>query len=457
MTRCFRTFYLYSLGCPKNLVDSEWLSGGLIQTGWKAVSHAREAELIVINTCAFIEPAVQESIEAILTLHREAPDARIVVTGCLPLRYGRQLQALFPEVKVFFLSRRMEALNPEAIEAILEREGWVVHSGTEDGGGPRIRQVSTPFYTAYVKIADGCNRRCAFCILPRIRGRYRSRPMDVVEREVAWLVSQGVREIILVAQDTVAYGQDLPGRPTLAGLLERLASVPGLAWLKLLYLYPDVRRIDASLIETMGRHENICPVVDVPIQHVSPRVLKRMRRPGPATLKRVLKRLLEIPGLHLRTTVMVGFPGETEADFRELCTFVEEGWFDNLGVFTYWNEEGTTAFRFPDKVPEEEKRHRQEVLMGIQRKVSQTKNRKRIGRILPVLVEGHHEETDLLLRGRTDFQFPEIDGCVLITRGHAEVGEIVPVKITDAGAYDLVGEICSEKEMDGRTFKLFTC
>jgi len=448
MTRHSRTFYLYSLGCPKNLVDSEWLSGGLIRAGWKGVSHAGEAEVIIVNTCAFITPAVQESIDAILALHQEAPDAKMVVTGCLPLRYGRQLRALLPEVTIFFLSRQMETLGPEAIESFLKGEGWMIHAPRRQDGELPSRQISTSFYTAYVKIADGCNRRCAFCTLPRIRGRYRSRPLEAVEREVRWLVSRGVREMILVAQDTAAYGQDLPGKVTLAGLLERLAAIPGLPWIKLLYLYPDDRRIDTSLIEVLRCYENICPVVDIPVQHASARVLKAMRRPGPATLRKILKRLLEIPGFHLRTTVMVGFPGETKRDFRELCAFVEEGWFDNLGVFTYWDEEGTAASHIPDKIPEEEKQHRKEILMEIQQKISMEKNKGRIGRIFPVLVEGVHEETDLLLRGRTEFQFPEIDGCVLITGGYAEVGEIVPVKITNAGAYDLVGEIWKERPPD---------
>ena len=441
-----RTYYLYSLGCPKNLIDSELLSGGLLQMGWKATPHPDEAEIILINTCAFIESAVRESIDAIMTLHEEAPEAKLVVTGCLPWRYGRQLQSLLPEVALFFCSRCMDMLDARSLRAVIDGTGWIEHPCGLNRGEPRIRQLSTPFYTAYVKISDGCNRRCAFCTLPRIRGRYRSRPMETIEKEVVRLVSQGVREVILVAQDAAAYGQDLGAGETLAGLLDRLAVIPGLVWLKLLYLYPDIRRVDAPLIEVYKRHVSLCPVIDLPIQHISPRVLRRMRRPSPKSLKRILHRLQGIPGIRLRTTLMVGFPGETEEDFRELCGFVEEGWFDHLGVFTYSDEEETPAASFPDKVPEAEKQRRMEILMEIQRAVSHKKNQGLVGQILPVLVEGPHEETELLLRGRTAYQFPEIDGCVLLTRGEAEIGEIVPVRITGAGDYDLVGEIVSGKD-----------
>ena len=435
-------FYLLSLGCPKNLVDSEWLSGRLMGMGWEPVTEPAEADVVFVNTCSFIESAVQESIDAILTLHRAAPKARLVVTGCFPLRYGGVLRRLLPEVTTFFTSRQMERVDEVTLRKILAGASWVSHT---PGSGEALKGIdrvpSTPFYTAYVKIADGCNRRCAFCTLPAIRGRYRSRPVGEIVREVEALVSGGVKEIILVAQDTAAYGRDMGKDVSLSHLLGKVAELPGVAWVKLLYLYPDVRRVTRSLIEVMREHPAICPVVDVPVQHAAPEVLKRMRRPGPDAIRRVLERLRSVPGIRLRTTVMVGFPGETERGFNRLCAFVEEQRFYSLGVFTYSDEEGTRAFGYPDKVSEEEKKRRAEELMARQREIALRRNREMVGSILPVLVEGPHEETDLLLRGRTAFQFPEIDGCVLINQGRGEVGEIVPVRITDAGPYDLVGEI----------------
>ena len=435
-------YYLLSLGCPKNLIDSEWLSGRLMGLGWEPVTDPAEADIVFVNTCAFIEPAAQESIDAILTLHQAAPTARLVVTGCFPLRYGKALKRLLPEVTTFFTSRRMEKLDQATLHRILEGAPWVRHMPSQRMEVDEIdRLPSTPFYTAYVKIADGCNRRCAFCTLPAIRGRYRSRPLEEIVREVETLTVRGVKEVILVAQDTAAYGRDLRSGVTLGCLLKAVAGVSGVTWVKLLYLYPDVRRIDRFLVDALREHPAVCPVVDVPVQHAAPAVLARMRRPGIDAVRRVLDRLRAVPDMKLRTTVMVGFPGETEEDFEQLCAFLEEQRFYSLGVFAYSDEEGTRAFDYPDKVPEEEKERRVEALMALQREIALQRNRELVGRILPVLVEGAHEETDLLLSGRTAFQFPEIDGRVLINQGTAEIGEIVPVRITDTGAYDLVGEI----------------
>ncbi len=437
-------FYLLSLGCPKNLIDSEWLSGRLLSMGWRPVTEPSEADVILVNTCSFIELAAQESIDTILSLHEAAPEARLVVTGCFPLRYGKTLMKLLPEVTTFFVSRQMERVDTETLRKALAGPRWVTHVPERARAPEEVdRILSTPFYTAYVKIADGCNRRCAFCTLPAIRGRYRSRPAGEIVREVETLTKQGVKEIILVAQDTAAYGSGLEKGMNLARLLEKVADVAGVDWVKLLYLYPDIRRVTPTLAEVMASHPSLCPVVDVPIQHASPRVLKRMCRPGPEAIRRVLGRLRNIPEIRLRTTVMVGFPEETDEDFEKLCAFVEEQRFYSLGVFTYSDEEETRAFHYHGKVPEEIKEQRVETLMSLQREIAHQANRDLIGTILPVLVEGPHEETDLLLRGRTAFQFPEIDGCVLITQGTAEIGEIVPVRITDAGPYDLVGEIIS--------------
>ena len=435
-------FFLYSLGCPKNLVDSEWLSGALMASGWQPVARPGEADMILVNTCAFLEEATSESIETVLTLREEAPGARLVVTGCLPLRYGRTLRGLLPEVETFFTCRRMDDLREGNIRALIDGKGWVAYRPSpEEPRAPVIRPRFPGRTSAYVKIADGCNRRCAYCTIPAIRGKYRSRlPADIL-REVAALADRGVREIILVAQDTAAYGSDLPGGVTLAGLLEALAGCRDVPWIKLLYLYPDVHRVTDDLIAAFTRHPSLCPVVDVPIQHVAPEVLKRMRRPGPAALVKVLNRLGKIPGIRFRTTVIVGFPGETREEFETLCRFVEEGWFYSLGVFIYSDEEGTAAYGLPDKVPEAEKQARLSALLSVQQGVSTRHNATLKGEILPVLIEGEHEETPLLLKGRTAFQFPEIDGCVLVTEGKAEIGEIKQVRITDAGPYDLVGGI----------------
>ncbi len=435
-------FYLLSLGCPKNLVDSEWLSGRLMGLGGRPVTDPAKADVIIVNTCAFIATAAQESIDAILALRRAAPEARLVVTGCFPLRYGRTLKKLLPEVTTFFTSRRMERADEAVLREIFAGAPWVAHVPEPGAGIDRIdRVVSTPFYTAYVKIADGCNRRCAFCTLPAIRGRYRSRPMGEIAREVTVLAERGAREIILVAQDTAAYGRDLGDGTTLAALLRRLSEVPGVSWLKLLYLYPDVKRVTRDLVQVMTESPAVCPVVDVPVQHAAPGVLKGMRRPGPDAIRRVLDRLREVPGIRLRTTVMVGFPGETEEDFRCLLDFIGEQRFYSLGAFAYSDEEGTRAFNYPGKVPKAEKARRLEALMARQREIARRLNGEMVGEVLPVLIEGPHEETDLLLRGRTAFQFPEIDGCVIINEGTAKVGEIVPVRITEAGDYDLVGEV----------------
>ncbi len=445
------TFCFYSLGCPKNLVDSEWLIGALQRVGWRVTDNPTEADVVFVNTCSFIEPAVSESIDTILSLREIAPQARLVVTGCLPLRYGKKLKKLLPEVTVFFLSRRMEEVGAETLMEILRGDGWLSHVPGSSSSRHRIeRALSTPFYTAYVKIADGCNRRCAFCTLPAIRGRYHSRPVEEIVREVETLGRRGVKEIILVAQDTAAFGRDLGEDVTLAHLLERLAGVEGIEWIKLLYLYPDVRRVDRSFVAAMAQHPTVCPVVDVPIQHAAPAVLKRMNRPGIDAIRRVLDRLRTIPEIRLRTTVLVGFPGETEADFEILLDFIREQEFYSLGVFPYSDEEGTRAFGFNGKVPEEVKQERVRLLMEAQQAISRRRNRGMIGRIFPVIVEGYHEETELLLRGRTAFQFPEIDGCVLINEGKAEVGTMVPVRITDAGDYDLVGEIVTDVDSSKR-------
>jgi ribosomal protein S12 methylthiotransferase len=434
-------FFLYSLGCPKNLIDSEWLSGRLMGMGWKPVKEPAEADAVIVNTCSFIESAVQETIDAILTLHETAPDAKLIVTGCFPLRYGKTLRKLLPEVTTFFLCRNMETVDTATIDAMLSGQSWIYHHPQKPEMIEAQRTLSTPFYTAYVKIADGCNRRCAFCTLPAIRGKYRSRPLEAILHEVKVLVQRGVKEIILVAQDTAAYGMGLNRGTNLAFLLDNLANLKGLTWLKLLYLYPDIRRVGHDLVGVMAQHSSICPVVDVPVQHAAPNVLRRMKRPGIETIRRVLDRLRTVPDVRLRTTVMVGFPGETDADFALLRDFVKEQRFYSLGVFPYSDEEGTRAFDLPGKISEKEKERRVEELMACQQEIALRQNRELIGSVLPVLVEGPHEETELLLRGRTAFQFPEIDGCVLISEGVAEVGQIVSVSITDAGPYDLVGGI----------------
>jgi ribosomal protein S12 methylthiotransferase len=440
-----KTVYFVSLGCPKNLVDSEIMLGRLVEAGWKITRDEHEADCIVVNTCSFIRPAVEESIDTILEMARlkkEGTCKRLVVVGCFPQRYGDALIKELPEVDLF--------LGTGAFGRILQ--------GVEGGkSGPRMilpspleasgqidwlsRVCTTPPYTAYLKIADGCSNHCTYCIIPKLRGPYRSRPMPDILDEARRLVDSGVGELILVAQDTTAYGMDLEDDTNLTVLLEALAQIPGLVWLRFLYGHPD--RIDDHLIDTVARFDNICNYFDIPIQHISETMLKRMGRPHDSkkTLDLFERIRTHIPKAALRTTLIVGFPGETEKDFDQLVDLVEHVRFDHLGVFVYSDEADLPASVLKDHVPNAIKEKCRDILMSRQAAISRKRNQEYVGTTCKVLVEGYAKETDFLLQGRTFFQAPDIDGVVYISKGTANQGEWVDVRMTEAFEYDLLGEI----------------
>ncbi|MCU0553634.1 MAG: 30S ribosomal protein S12 methylthiotransferase RimO [Syntrophales bacterium] len=440
-----KSVYILSLGCPKNLVDSEVMSALLSRSGWSVTDRPDRAGTIVVNTCAFILPAKEESVEEILRMaawKKKGRCRRLVVTGCLPQRYGAELARELPEVDLF-----LGTGDFPGILAHLERLGEgprrapAVHVGTPlylmDASVPR--RVSTAFY-GYLKIAEGCSNRCAYCIIPSIRGPFRSRPLEDLVAEADRLAAGGTREIILIAQDTTAWGRDLRGRPTLNGLLKRLCAIEGPRWIRLLYAYP--KNITDELLATMAAEDKICRYLDIPVQHIDDKVLKAMNRKGTSAFLR--KKIDEIrravPGIALRTSLIVGYPGETEDAFERLLRFVEEARFESLGVFTYSPEEGTKAAEMPGQVPEQEKRRRQALVMETQAAIADEIGLARIGAVEDVLIEGRTGRKDFPWRGRTRFQAPEIDGITYVRGAALAPGGIVRCRITDAALYDLYAE-----------------
>ncbi len=443
-----KTIGLVSLGCAKNLVDSEGMAGRLRRAGYHFASETEAADLILINTCGFVDDAKRESIDTILDYCRlkGAGDVRaLVVTGCLAERYGRELSGEIPEVDRF-LPIADEACIVEIVDRLLS------HSREPDGAGTvaaPARELLTPFYTAYLKISEGCSNRCSYCAIPLIRGPHRSRGIPELLAEAEMLAAKGVRELVLIGQDITRYGADRGGSEDLPGLVRGLAAMDGLVWIRLLYATPH--RLSEALIAVMATEPRVVPYLDLPVQHISETVLHRMgRRGGAGAIREAIGRCREaVPDLVLRTSLIVGFPGETEAEFRELCAFVEEARFQHLGVFTYSREEGTPAAALSGHVPEAVKASRRDHIMALQRGISRKLNRQRVGRTLKVLVEGHSPETELLLAGRYYGQAPEVDGAVLINRGDAVVGKFYDVRVTDAHDYDLVGEIVAGREHAG--------
>ncbi|HEY6838699.1 MAG TPA: 30S ribosomal protein S12 methylthiotransferase RimO [Geobacteraceae bacterium] len=437
---------LVSLGCPKNLVDAEVMLGYLAQQGFVVTTDEREADIIIVNTCSFIKEAKQESIDTILDLADRKHDGRcrlLVVAGCLPQRYQEELAQELPEVDIFVGTGDY----PRIAEIIAEKgrtEGQLRYVGDPnyvfDADLPRLQ--SSPYYTAYLKIAEGCSNCCSYCVIPSLRGAFRSRPMEQVLAEARTLVAGGVKELNLIAQDITGYGKDLEGT-SLEILIGELAKIEGLAWIRLLYAYPD--GITDGLVKLLRDEPKLCKYLDIPLQHISDPILTRMnRRSSEAEIRDLIRRLREeVPDIALRTSLIVGFPGETDEDFGKLLHFVEEAQFDRLGVFCYSREEGTPAAVMPDQVSERVKRERYRKLMRAQARVSFKRNRRLIDTVEPVLIEGYSEETELLLRGRSSRQAPDIDGQVYITAGQANVGDIVSLRITDSSDYDLIGEIVS--------------
>lgn len=437
---------MVSLGCPKNLVDSEVMLGILARQGYEPTHHPSDADVIVVNTCGFIEPAKRESIDTILEMAEYKKDGRaqkLVVAGCLVERYRKQILSEFPEVDFVIganeLESVLEACHPETRrrEASGKALPFLYHELT-----PRV--LATPSHTAYIKIAEGCDHPCAFCVIPQMRGKFRSRRMGSVVQEAENLARLGVREITLVGQDNSSYGEDLGTKDGLATLLRALGSIPELVWVRFLYCYPN--RVSQALIDAVAETARIPKYFDIPLQHASGRVLKAMRRGGNAeSFLRLIERIrAAIPNVTLRTSMIAGFPGESEDDFNEMAAFIHAARFDHLGVFLYSNEESSASYALPGQVPAAVARRRQSKLMAIQKRISAQKLRLLAGRCMPVLVEGRSAESDLLYRGRLAMQAPEIDGHVMINdfRGpEPGAGQYRWATITETHDYDLVARL----------------
>jgi ribosomal protein S12 methylthiotransferase len=440
---------LVSLGCPKNLVDSEVMLGLAQNAGHELTPDPAEAEVLVVNTCAFIDSAKQESIDTILEMaqHKASGSCRrLIVTGCLGERYREELRKEIPEIDAVLGTGQV----PEIVGAITggatpltfykrEPSSRDLPTYIYDADTPRL--LATPRHYAYVKIAEGCDYKCAFCIIPTLRGAYRSRRADSIVREARSLADRGVKELLLISQDTTFYGIDRQERGALARLLRELNGIDGLEWIRLLYLYPTT--IDDDTLGAMAECEKVCKYIDLPLQHASNPVLKRMKRPGTrrqydALLSRIRGR---VPGVALRTTFIVGFPGETDHDHQELLSFVEEQRFDHVGVFTYSHEEGTSAHAMDDDVPAKEKQARRNRVMALQKRLVRSRQKSRIGGTVRMIVDGPSGDHDLVLKGRLMTQAPDIDAAVYLTEcdpSRFRAGDFAEVEIVGARDYDLV-------------------
>jgi ribosomal protein S12 methylthiotransferase len=437
--------HLLSLGCPKNLVDSELMLGALTGAGFEVASSPEEAQVLIVNTCAFVEAAKKESIDAILQageLKHKAPGRRLVVAGCLSQRYGEELRELLPEVDVFVGTGNFLEL-PDLLRRTQapERQGLAYAGAAHLLPQPQTPRITTtPFFSSYVKVSEGCDHKCAFCIIPKIRGRHESRrPGEIVE-EVRMLAGRGVREFNLIAQDLTAYGRDLRPAASLAGLLRELARVENVHWIRLLYCYPNF--VTDELLDTIAELPQVVKYIDIPLQHADDQVLRAMRRERSAdALRNLLARIRRrVPDVVVRTSFIVGFPGETEAAFSRLVEFVRESQFDRMGVFTYSREENTVAYDLAAQVPERVKRARRAHLMEVQAEIALRRNQRHAGQSVEVLVESQSGRQPNRWRGRTAGQAPEIDGMVFI-KGAAEAGEFARVHIDKAHTYDLHGHV----------------
>jgi ribosomal protein S12 methylthiotransferase len=434
---------MVSLGCPKNLVDGEVMLGLLQRRGHQLVSDPSQADVMVVNTCAFIDRAKQESVDAILEMAREkaaGSGRRLVVTGCMAQRYDQDLRREIPEIDA--------TLGTGQVEDILRAvEGESTVTDADEGPptwvydhlAPRV--LTTAPWLAYLKISEGCDYTCSFCIIPTLRGRHRSRPLPDVVAEARGLAERGVQELVLVAQDSTRYGLDLGLRDGLADLLRALGRVDGLRWIRVMYAYPAT--MTDRILGAIAEVDRVVKYVDMPLQHASDAVLKRMKRPtGRGNLLGMVERVrARVPGVAFRTSFIVGFPGETAAEFAELVEFVRAAEFDHLGVFTFSDEEGTTSFDLEGRVAARTKEARRRRLLAEQKRVSTRRHRRRVGERVEVLVEGTHPDSDLLLRGRLSTQAPDIDGAVIINDGQAEPGSFATCQITETHAYDVVARI----------------
>jgi ribosomal protein S12 methylthiotransferase len=436
---------MVSLGCSKNLVDSEIMLGQLKKAGFVITNREKDAEILIVNTCAFILPAIEESIKNILELARLKEDGRcriLLVAGCLSQRFGHQLLKDLPEVDGVIGTGAAPDIVELVNKALAGERVFAVGKPYYEYVSGLTRLQVTPPYTAYVKIADGCSHYCSFCAIPSIRGGYRSRTLESIEEEAAALIQKGVKEIVLIAQDTSRYGLDLYGEYKLPELIRRLQVFSDLIWLRLLYCSPD--NLNEEMIQAFAESKKFCRYVDIPIQHASNAVLKRMnRRKNIEEIRNLLVQLRQsIPGITLRSTFLTGFPGENDADFNELMNFLKEISFDHAGVFKYFPEEGTRAASMPGQIPDEIKEQRYHSLMTLQRKISRQINKGKIGQKLTVLVEGKRGQ---YYYGRTEGDAPEIDGKVYLSTGKIDLfpGDFVSVLIKQAAEYDLTGEIDS--------------
>jgi len=442
-----------SLGCPKNLVDSEVMMGQLVERGHELTSRAGDADVIVVNTCSFIDPAKQESVDTILEMSaykREGRAKKLIVAGCLVERYRGDIRKDLPEVDAILgtneLDRIVHLCEGEAGEPAAAAQPYLYHDLT-----PRV--LATPRHYAYIKIAEGCDHPCSFCVIPRYRGRFRSRRFESVIAEATRLFGQGVREINLIGQDTTCYGEDLGLKDGLAHLLARLASIETAQpkWVRFLYSYPN--KVTQKLLDTVAAHDALVKYIDMPLQHASAAVLRRMKRgaSGDLFLKLLERIRATIPGVAIRTSMIVGFPGETGADFAELCDFVCAAQFDRLGVFSYSDEDTSGSYHLDGKVDRRTIYNRRRRLMAIQRRISRERNRRLTGSEADVLVEGPSRETDLLWEARLPTQAPEIDGVCLINDfgdSAPRPGEMRRMRITEAHDYDLVGELIDQPLAD---------
>lgn len=443
-----KKLHLVSLGCPKNLVDSEVMLNRLERDGYRVVEDPAHSDLLLVNTCGFIAPAVEEAIDEILRLaayKREDPDKLLVVTGCLVQRYGEELRSELPEVDLFTGTDSFEEID-ELIRQIAGNTEILVDIRPAEYlmDSSSGRRLSTPFFRSYLKITEGCDNRCSYCMIPSIRGSLRSRKINDLVDEAKQLEEAGVKELTLIAQDLTAYGNDLSDDDDLVQLLHQLLDQTNIVWFRLLYLYPT--GISDELLTLIAREPRIVSYLDIPFQHVSDKVLKRMnRRYGRQNLDSLLARIRNVlPECAIRTTLLVGFPGEEEKDVDEIINFLKTWTLDHVGIFRYADEEGSAAFRLPDKIAPEITMERYNRVMEVQAEISTAKQQRFVDTVEPVLVEGLSGESDLLLEGRTRYQAPEIDGCVYINAGTANPGDIVQVRITEAHPYDLVGEIVGE-------------
>ena len=438
-----------SLGCDKNLVDSEMMLGMLSREGFTFTDREDEAEIIVVNTCCFIHDAKEESVNTLLEMAEQKKTGKLkvlVAAGCLAQRYQAEIREEIPEVDVIIGTTAIDQIVEAVREVLAGEETGLKHIEDIDRAPVfgKKRMVTTGGHYAYLKIAEGCDKRCTYCIIPKLRGNFRSVPMDALVNEAKELVEQGVKELILVAQETTVYGQDLYGKKSLPELLDRLNEIPGLYWIRILYCYPE--EITDELVEAIKRNEKVCHYLDMPIQHGCDAILKRMgRRTTGADLRRIIANLRkEIPDICLRTTLITGFPGETEEYLEQLMEFVDELEFDRLGVFTYSVEEDTPAALFEDQVEEEVKEERKACLMELQQEIAYEKAEAMVGKRLMVMIEGKVADENAYV-GRSYKDAPNVDGYVFVnTHRELMTGDFVPVKITGSYEYDLIGEIDDE-------------